>query len=99
VNASGSTRAINIRGGAGNNTLTDFDATTDTEVIFLDGLLTGVFQSGISAGGNTGITATTENTTDTKILIDTNGDGTAEMEILLQNLTASDIDITDFLVS
>jgi Ca2+-binding RTX toxin-like protein len=84
--------------GAARDTITDFDALNESEVIFLDGLLSGTFQAGISAGGNTGFTATTSGS-DTQVLIDTDGDNTADMEILLTGVTATDVDITDFLVT
>ncbi|MBT8003717.1 MAG: calcium-binding protein, partial [Rhodospirillales bacterium] len=80
--------------------ITDFDASSVNEVIFLDGLLTGTFQFGgsFTNDGNSRATATTEGS-DTQILIDTLGDGTADMEILLQNVSSGDVDITDFLVT
>jgi Ca2+-binding RTX toxin-like protein len=79
--------------------ITDFDALSEAEVIFLDGLLSGKFQTGISAGGNTGFAAILDGSNDIKVEIDTDGDGSADMENLLLDVAFGDVDAMDFLVT
>ncbi|MDD9876282.1 MAG: FecR domain-containing protein, partial [Magnetovibrio sp.] len=87
----------------GGDTITDFDAatgSTSADKIILDGLKTGTFSfigaSAFSGGGNT--EARFDDTT--KLLqVDTNGDGTADLEITLSGVSLSNLDGTDFLVS
>ena len=84
--------------GAG-DTIADFDVLSETELIFLDGLLSGNFQTGISAGGKTGFVAILDGSNDTKVEIDTDGDGLADMESLLLDVVFGDLDATDFLAT
>jgi hypothetical protein len=72
---------------------------SENEVIFLDRLLSGNFQTGISAIGNTGFTAILDGSNDIKVETDTDGDGSADMEILLLDVAFGDVDATDFLVT
>jgi hypothetical protein len=71
----------------------------ENEVIFLDGLLSGNFQTGISAGGNIDFAAILDGSNDTKVEIDTDGDGSADMENLLLDVAFGDVDAMDFLVT
>jgi len=97
--------AISESAAGGGDVITDFDAgtsTTATDKLILDGLKSGTFSfvgahsNSFSGGGNS--SARFNDTT--KVLeIDTNGDGTADMDMTLTGVSLSNIDGTDFLVS
>jgi len=85
---------------AGNETITDFDATDATEDIVLNGLLNGTFSylgaGTFSASGNT---EAIFNDTSKLLSIDANGNGTADLEISLTGVATADLDVTDFTLS
>jgi len=85
---------------AGNETITDFDATDATEDIVLNGLLTGTFSylgaGAFTAGGNT---EAIFNDTTKLLSIDVNGNGATDLEITLTGVATIDLDVTDFTVS
>jgi len=85
---------------AASDTITDFDATDDTEQIYLEKLKTGTFSfigaSAFSAGSNT--EARFDDTT--KVLeIDLDGDGAADMEMVLTGVSLADLGTADFKIS
>jgi len=92
--------SINDAPVAGNETITDFDATAATEDIVLNGLLSGAFSylgaGAFSAGGNT---EAIFNDTSKLLSIDINGNGAADLEITLTGVAIADLDVTDFTVS
>jgi len=92
--------SINDAPVAGNETITDFDATSATEDIVLNGLLNGAFSylgaGTFSAGGNT---EAIFNDTSKLLSIDINGNGAADLEITLTGVATADLDVTDFTVS
>jgi Ca2+-binding RTX toxin-like protein len=80
----------------------DFDATDDSEDIFLDGLLLGTFSFlGSEAIGFTSTSNTEARFNDSSNLleIDTDGNGTADMEMTLNGVALTDLDINDFTVT
>ena len=85
--------------GAG-DTITDFDATDDSEDINLNGFAAGGFVFlGSEALGFTGGSNNSEarfNDTTKLLEIDSDGNGTADMEITLTGVALSDLDANDF---
>ena len=78
-------------------TITDFDATDNNEDIYLNGLLQGTFSFNGSGGFlSNGNTQASFNQGTEVLSIDLNGDASADMEIVLSNVTLSDLDIEDF---
>jgi len=83
------------------DTITDFDATDDTEQIFFEKLETGTF-SFIGASAFTGGSINTEARFDdtTKVLqVDLDGDGTADMEMVLTGVSLADLGTADFKIT
>ena len=82
--------------------ITDFDATDDSEDIFLDGLLSGTFSFLGSEAIDFTSTSNTEarfNDSSNLLEIDTDGNGTADMEMTLNGVALTDLDINDFTVT
>lgn len=82
---------------AASDTITDFDAVDNTEQIFFEKLQTGTFSfigaSAFSAGSNS--EARFDDTT--KVLqVDLDGDGTADMEMVLTGVSLADLGAADF---
>ncbi len=84
------------------DTITDFAATDDSEDIFLDSLGVGTF-SFVGASSNnfagSGNTSARFDDTNERLEIDIDGDGTADMEITLTGVTASQLAAADFTVT
>ena len=82
------------------DTITDFDATDDSEDINLNGFAAGGFvflgnEAQAFSGGSNNSEARFNDTT--KLLeIDSDGNGTADMEITLSSVVLSDLDAADF---
>ena len=84
--------------GAG-DTIFDFDATDNSEVIFLNRLLNGSFNflgASSVAFTATGNTEARFNDASDLLSIDLNGNGTADMEITLTGVNLSDLGVNDF---
>ena len=84
------------------DTITDFNATDNSEDILLSGLLSGTFSFvGASTNSFSGSSNTSARFNDsTKLLqIDTNGDGSADMDLTLSGVSLTDLDASDFTVS
>ncbi len=85
--------------------ITNFEATTVSEVLFLDGLLTGTFGflgseavafTGAAGGNNT---EARFNNTSKLLEIDVDGNGTSDMDITLQGVSLGDLSSADFNVT
>ena len=84
------------------DTITDFNATDNSEDILLSGLLSGTFSFvGASTNSFSGSSNTSARFNDsTKLLqIDTDGDGSADMDLTLSGVSLTDLDASDFTVS
>ncbi|WP_425404060.1 VCBS domain-containing protein [Hwanghaeella sp.] len=85
----------------GGDVITDFDA-SGVDKIFLDGLLSGTFSFvgaetvDFTGGGNS--SARFNDTTDL-LEVDADGDGSGDLQMTLANVSASDLDETDFHVT
>ncbi|MEQ8193531.1 MAG: type I secretion C-terminal target domain-containing protein, partial [Rhodospirillales bacterium] len=83
------------------DTITDFNA-SNSEDIFLDGLLHGAFSflgADTNAFTGTGNTEAHFNDAADLLSIDVNGDGTADMEITLTGMSLSGLSAADFTVT
>ncbi len=86
----------------GGDTIADFDATDGAEDIFLDGLLSGTFSwlgASTNAFSGTGNTEARFNDSTDLLEIDTDGNGSADMNITLTGVSLADLDPTDFTVT
>ena len=84
------------------DTITDFNATDSSEDILLSGLLNGTFSFvGASTNSFSGSGNTSARFNDsTKLLqIDTDGDGSADMDLTLSGVSLTDLDASDFTVN
>ena len=85
---------------AGTEAITDFDATDATEDIVLNGLLSGTFSYlGATTFTATGNTEAIFNDTSKLLSIDTDGNGTTDLDITLTGVAIADLDATDFTIS
>lgn len=84
----------------GGDTISNFEA-VGTDIINLQGLMTGhwngaIIDLGVGGFSNTGTTQIGFNDTTKLLQIDTNGDGTADMDITLTGVAIATLDATDF---